>query len=497
MTRTLSDHTAPGNSSASGTGDHHLTGSLGVGSIIFMVIAAASPLTVIAGAAPLGFLLGNGIGFPAMFLVGAGILALFAVGLTTMTHHIPKPGTFFTYIAYGLGRPPGLAAAYLAMLSYTAVQVAVYAYMGEVLRTSLLNIGAPSLPWWVFSAIIVVAVAALGFFRIDLSSKILGILLIGEIGILAVLLVAVTVTGGAQGLSAAPFALPNIFSGAPGVGLMIALSGFIGFEAVTVFRDEAKQPHKTIPRAAYGSVIGIGVFYALVTWSLVMAWGTDHVVDAAADPATMLLQTALQYLGPAGGGIVSILLITSLFACILSLHNVSTRYQHAMAVSGLLPRALNKVHPQHGSPYISSLSQSFLVFSLLVLAALLRLDPVLQLFTWFSGMTPLAIAVLMAMTSVSVIFYFQRHPHDRPMWNVLIAPTLGLLGLLTAIFVMVMYFPMLVGDVTDSGDPAFGATSSLLLGLVCVAPAAGLVQAAVLRARKPQAYQQVTESIGL
>src|SRR6478735_10588677 len=106
-----------------------LRGSLGVTAIVFMVVAAASPLTVIGGAAPLGMLLGNGIGFPALYAISAVILLLFSVGLAAMTRHVPKPGAFFTYVGYGLGRRAGLAAAWTAILTYTAIQVSVFGYI--------------------------------------------------------------------------------------------------------------------------------------------------------------------------------------------------------------------------------------------------------------------------------------------------------------------------------------------------------------------------------
>jgi amino acid transporter len=472
-----------------------LSGTLGVGAIVFMVVAAASPLTVMAGAAPLGFLLGNGIGFPSLFLVCALILVLFAVGLTAMTRHVPKPGTFFAYVGYGLGRSPGLGAAYLAITAYTAVQIAVYGYMGQVLNTTVTVLGGPSLPWWLYSLAVISSVGVLGYFRIDLSSKVLGLLLIGEIAILGAIVLAVAITGGAQGLSAQPFEVSNMVSGAPGVGLMIAMSGFIGFEAVTVFRDEAKDPDKTIPRATYGAVVGVGIFYALVTWALVMAWGPEHIIEAASDPATMLLKTAHNYLGTAGEAIINVLLITSLFACALSLHNVLTRYQHAMAGAGLLPESLGKVHHRHNSPYVSSVVQTVSAIALISLFAVLQLDPVLQIFTWFSGMTPLAIAILMAITSVAVVVYFRRNASNLSAWQTLIAPVLGFIGLAVAIGIMVAYFPLLVGDINEAGDPTFGATSFTLLGVVVFAPIAGLVQGVILKARNPRAYDGITAAI--
>ncbi|NKX51951.1 amino acid transporter, partial [Arthrobacter deserti] len=140
-----------------------MTGRLGVGSIVFMVVAAASPLTVIGGAAPLGILLGNGAGYPSMYAIAAVILLLFSVGLGAMSRVVPRPGAFFTYVGYGLGRKNGLGAAYLALLTYTTVQVGVYGYLGFSLNLALTNLGAPEIPWWAYTLAMIAFVGLLGY----------------------------------------------------------------------------------------------------------------------------------------------------------------------------------------------------------------------------------------------------------------------------------------------------------------------------------------------
>ena len=474
-----------------------LKGSLGVTAIVFMVVAAASPLTVVGGAAPLGILLGNGVGFPSMYVVSAVILLLFAVGLSAMTRHVPKPGAFFTFVGYGLGKPAGLASAFLALLTYTTIQVSVYGYIGYLLSVTFAGLGAPEIPWYLYSLASIAVVGLLGYRHIDLSSKVLGVLLVAEVGIVLVLAGAVVVTGGADGLSAEPFVPEQVFSGSPGVGLMFAIAAFIGFEATAIFRDEAKDPSRTIPRATYIAVIGIGLFYTLASWALVMAWGPDDVLAVAGeDPGAMILRTTLLYLGPVGELVINVLLITSMFACVLSFHNVITRYQHTMSNAGVLPGRLGGVHPKHLSPHTSSLVQSATAAILIVVFAVLGLDPVLQVFTWFAGVATLAIAILMAVTSLAVIVYFARTKQDRRLWNTVVAPGLGFIGLVGSAVVIVVYFPMLVGDVDAGGNPVFGTVSAVLLALIVVCPVVGLVQAAYLRRRRPAAYADVMDAIG-
>ncbi len=473
-----------------------MRGSLGVTAIVFMVVAAAAPLTVVGGAAPLGMLLGNGVGFPALYAASAVVLLLFSVGLAAMTRHLPRPGAFFTFVGHGLGRPAGAGAATLALLTYTTIQVAVHGYMGYLLGITVAGLGGPDVPWYVWSLAVVVLVGVLGYRHIDLSSKVLGVLLVAEVGIVLVLVAAVVSRGGADGLSLAPFAPAQVVSGSPGVGLMFAIAAFIGFEATAIFRDEAKDPDRTIPRATYAAVIGIGVFYTLASWALVMAWGPDGVLaEAAKDPGSLILVTATRYIGGAGEAVLNVLLLTSMFACVLSFHNVITRYQHAMANAALLPGRLGLVHRRHASPHTSSVVQTVTAIVLTVLFAVLGLDPVLQVFSWFSGVATLGIAVLMAATSLAVVVYFRRNRADVRVWNTVVAPLLGFVGLVASAVLIWANFPTLVGDVDAAGHSAFGVVSAVLTGLVVVVPVVGVVQALVLRRRRRDRYEQMLDRL--
>lgn len=144
-------------------GRSRLSGGLGAGAIVFVVVAAAAPLAVVGGIVPLGALLGNGAGMPSTFLAGGAILLFFAVGLSTMSRYVAKPGAFFTYVGYGLGRPAGVAAAWMALLTYTASQVAVFAYLGLTLGNWVDGHGGPGLPWWLWSLAMVGLVGTLGY----------------------------------------------------------------------------------------------------------------------------------------------------------------------------------------------------------------------------------------------------------------------------------------------------------------------------------------------
>jgi amino acid transporter len=192
---------------------------------------------------------------------------------------------------------------------------------------------------------------------------------------------------------------------------------------------------------------------------------------------------------------VNVLLITSMFACVLSFHNVLARYQHSMSAVGALPAGLGHVHHAHLSPYKSSLAQTITGGLLVVVFGVLGLDPVLQVFTWLAGVATLAIVVLMSVTSVAVIVWFSRSSGERSLWGTAVAPSLGLIGLVIAAIAIGANFPMLVGDVNAAGTPHWGALSLGLVGLVVLLPAIGWVQGTVMKKVRPKSYERLTESL--
>ncbi|WP_319456673.1 MULTISPECIES: APC family permease [unclassified Mycobacterium] len=456
--------------------DHRLAGRLGPAAIVFMVVAAAAPLTVVAGTFPIGIAAGNGAAYPASYVVCTAVLILFAVGFTAMARHVPGAGAFYTYVGHGLGRHTGLGAAFLALLSYTAVQGGVYGYIGAAMDGLVTSHGGPAVPWYLYALGMMAVVAVLGYRRIELSGKVLGVLLICEVGIVMVVNVAVIGQGGAGGMSTAAFDPGQFFSGAPGIALIFALAGYIGFEATAVFRDEARDPARTIPRATYLALLLIGGFYALSSWVLVSAWGDEGAVKLATDnPEGMLTETATRYAGSVTGDLVQIFLITSLFAALLSFHNVLARYVFSLGNTAALPSACGRSHARHASPHVASAVQTVSALVLVGASALAGLDPVTQVFAWFVGISSVGIIALMTLTCVAVVVYFRRSRVDTRTWHTVVAPSLGLVGLAILLVMTSVNLPLLVGG---------SATTAAVLGVLLVGTFAG---GAVLAALRPRA----------
>lgn len=437
-------------SSATPPRTSRLTGNLGTGSIAFMVIAAAAPLTVIGGNAPLAIGQGNGAGAPVGFFLASVVLLLFAVGFVAMTPHVREAGAFFSYVTTGLGSRAGMGTAYVALVAYTAIQAGIYGYMGWAVMDLVRFFGGPEIHWAVFAGLSLLIVGLLGYRHIELSSRVLGVALVLELLVMMVVNVAVLVNGGPEGRSLSSFDPQVFLTPGLGVAVLFALTGFIGFESTAIYRDEARNPGRTIPRATYLAVAIIGIFYTLSVWVLAVAAGPTSVAEVARETLfgskNMLLDTAGTYAGVFMRNTMQVLLVTSLFACVLSFHNIVARYQFALAQIGSFPQRLRQVHPKHQSPAFSSLVQSLTAAAIIVLFVIIQLDPLVEVFGYMASVATVGMVMMMLLTTVSVIVFFLRHPEKRKrVLTGTVIPIIAVFALGVAAWLVLSNFTMVTG----------------------------------------------------
>ena len=419
-------------------------GALGVGAIVFFVVAAAAPLTVMAGIAPLGIKIA-GVGAPVTYLMAGVVLTIFAVAFTAMSKYIHNSGAFYSYITLGLGKPVGLGAAALAVFSYNAIQIGLYGAFGYFASLTAADLAGITLPWWLWAGLGMVVVWFLGYRSIRAGALILGALLIAETGILVILATAVLWQGGAEGLNVDTFTPANMTTAGMASVLALAFGAFIGFEATAIYREEARNPDRTIPRATYVAVGFLALFYAFMAWMIVQAFGSQTIPVANADPASMYFTAATDYVGVWATNVMRVLIVTSNFAALLAFHNAITRYVYALASEGVLPRRLGRVHPKYRSPYIAGVAQTILAAIVVGAFALFGADPYLQLLLWVNTPGVLGFVVLQGLAAFAVWRFFRHTPHTESAVRTVIAPLLASLLLLGATALIVWNVELLTG----------------------------------------------------
>jgi amino acid transporter len=460
--------------------------SLSTGAVTFLVVSAAAPLTAVAGGVPLSMLLGNGAGIPGAFLIVTAILLIFAVGYVAMARHVNNAGAFYAFAARGLGGGSGGASALIALLSYNCMQIGVLGLLGAATSGVFASFGL-TLPWWLWSYVAIALVAVFGYRSVDLSAKVLTVLVVLEYVVVLIFDFAVIGKGGDAGLSMAPFSMTQIMSGVPAIGILFCFAAFIGFEATTIYSEEASTPEITVPRATYISVTLIGVFYMFTSWLMVNAAGVDKLVPqigGLADPTSFLFVLTDQYVGNWLTQIMSVLFVTSLFAGVLAFHNGVARYMYVAGREKLLPASVGVTHPRFQSPHVGSVIQTILAVIVVGIFAYTGQDPVLALFSWLTNVGTLGIVVLMAVTSISVVAFFRKNPEKEPnALKSLILPALAGLALVVTIYEIVINFGNLSGT--------SGFLGVFLPGMVVIAAVIGFFCAMALKARSPADYAKL------
>ncbi|HEX6356418.1 APC family permease [Actinophytocola sp.] len=468
------------------TGNSQLRrGVLGTGGIVFMVVAAAAPLTVMAGVAPLAILVG-GVGAPTGYVAAGLVLVVFAVAFTRMTRHVGSAGAFYAYIAKGLGHGWGIAAAMLALMAYNALQFGIYGLFAAQAKATLADVFGVDVPWPVIAFVGVGLVLLVAWLGIDVGARVLGVLLVLEVGILLVMAVGVLAHGGASGLDTTSFTPSAVFS--PGMGgvLAICFAAFMGFESTALYRREARNPERTIPRATYLAVGFMAVFYCFVVWAVIQAFSSDKVVAAAGGDIAGLFFTAIDtYVGPWAATLMHLLVISSVYASQLAFHNAITRYTHALARDGALPAWIGRIHPRHGSPYRASVVQSVLAAIVIGVFALAGADPYTKLLLWVNTPGVIGIIVLQTLTAIATVVYFLRRNRAASTPAALGAGILSSLLLTVATYVLVDNVGLLTAASTT--------TNVLLVSVVPATLLVGAVLALWLRDRRPEAYARIGE----
>lgn len=479
--------TVPGSGTTQGLSKR----TLGVPALVFMIIAASAPLTVVAGGIPSNFAVTGNVGIPLSFIVLGVTLALFAVGYAAMSAHIRNAGAFYAYIAQGLGRATGVGAAWVALISYNAMQIGIYGLFGFA-SSSFLNakLGL-SVPWWATALVGFVIVGWLGINKVDLSARIIGVL-VGLEFVAVIIFDIVAFAVSPEGVSGAGLAPSNLFTAGVGAALAFSMAAFMGFESAAIYSEEAKDPARSIARATYIAVGIISLFYAFSGWAMTIGTGPSQIIAESQKYGPDL---PFVFLTSHGAVIVSdiaqVLFITSLLAALIAFHNAVARYVFSLGRESVLPRRFARVNARH-APVAGSLTQSVLALIMLGVFAfagngseLGEMYPVLTFFTWLTNMAAFGLVLLLVLISLAVIGYFRKHGAGYSLWTRVIAPALSALTLGAVFVLIVVNFKVLIGSDGNS------ALSWILPAIVVVPGVLGLLWGLRVKKNRPDIYRGI------
>src|SRR5918997_1857196 len=228
------------------------------------------------------------------------------------------------------------------------------------------------IPWVVFALFAAVLISVLCYFDVELSVRVLGAALIGEIIILAIFdLLVFGQGGGSDGIHLEAlnvFQLTDPGVGlAAGVGLFLAFWSWVGFEAVPNYAEESRDPKRIVVQATLISVVALGIGYVITSLAFVSAFPEASLVEDAQNPEGPFFVAMADFGSEGMRTAMEILILTGAFACAMAFHNVAMRYGYALGREGILPKALGRTHPKYKSPHVASIVQTCIAVGLVLI----------------------------------------------------------------------------------------------------------------------------------
>lgn len=462
--------------------------SVGVVGLWFFQVSASAPLTVLVGAVVAMYAATGVVGVPVAFLVLTAVLALLTVGYVAMARHLPHAATFYALLAHGLGRPWAVVGAVLALIGYNAIQISLYGLLGASLA------GVFGGPWWLWAVFVLVAIGCLGALRIAIGAGVLAVLLALEIGVIVLFDIGAFSHAAAAGTMSLTPLLPDRLA-VDGVGgvLALAIASYVGYESGPAYGEEART-QRTVASATFAAVLFLGPFYAVSSWALAVAVGPDQVAAASkADPElpmTVLVQ-AYGVFGPHIAGLGAVLLVTSIFAAMLSFHSTVARYVFALARERLLPQVLARTglasrRTVRDAPVGGSLMQTACAAVVVMVFATLNADPIATLFTWLAALAAVAVLLLLVASSLAALRWFHAGGGtNEGVGTRVIAPLLAIVAGTVVLGVTVANLGALLG--VPTGSPL----TVIIPGVIAVGVLLGLLWAGALRHQRRDVYDGI------
>ncbi|WP_461143995.1 APC family permease [Salinifilum aidingensis] len=285
---------------------------------------------------------------PTSYLIALVVMLFTAISYGKMVRIFPSAGSAYTYTRKTMHPVVGFLVGWAALLDYLLLPMVNALIIRQYLESVF-----PGVPAWVWVLAFVGCVTAVNAWSMRSTSRLNTALFLFAVSMVAAFLVLISVQlagGPGQGTAATldPLWNEGTHLAALLAGSTIVAFSFIGFDAVTMYTEEARD-ERTVPRAILLTVLIGGVLYFVCSWFTQAAFPTNAPF-AQPDNTTPELGMLV------GGPVFQALFLAGAFGATaasgLASHASVSRLLHVMGRNGVLPakRMFAHVHPRTRTP---------------------------------------------------------------------------------------------------------------------------------------------------
>jgi amino acid transporter len=284
------------------------------------------------------------------FGVAMAVMVLVSLCLRPMARRMAAVSGLYSYTARGVGPRAAITAGWSAMFGYGLIAMASLLVVGVYVEQMFINLGAILPGPRLFAVLTVLAAAGaatvLMVRGIRVSAWFTLLLECISIAVLAVLMVVFFVLNGSRVGLGSVFAWDGHLD-ALAIGVVVAVSAFVGFESPTTLGGEAHRPFVTVPRAITWTPILMGVLCLLAVGAQDMALKEAPAkVAGSSTPLSDLFSLA----SPLSAAVLDLGIAASWFACAIASGNALVRILFCMGREGVAPRPVGRTHPVYRTP---------------------------------------------------------------------------------------------------------------------------------------------------
>jgi len=380
-----------------------------------------------------------GAAIPLCYVIGFILALLVANQYSEFARELPSSGSAYTFVTEGLGVRMGFLAGWIGLLAIALGVPYSFILLAANLQTLMMRWFGFNMHWSFWFVLMLGIAFALCYLGIRQSMNVDLVFLAVEIGICLVLAAIVLFRVGQQdGLSSVPFTFAAIpANGNLVVGVILSVLSFIGFETAVALGEETRNPHKSIPRAVFGSMIVVGIFYVLMAYVGTLGYGTQHMLTGYANDSAPFDTITRQYGGPLLVVLIDLVGIFSFFSAALAIINGGARIIYTVGRDGMLPAWTAQLHGRRHTP-IGSITV-LCIFGLIVGLLLGFTMTPIGAFGFLGTLDALFIMVIYALVCVaSIVFFWRKRRTHFHLLRHGIIPALGTLFILTIILLLVV-----------------------------------------------------------